>query len=91
MTPERHHHYRAALAIIDDVGPAKLHGPERELLAQCAEDLLLSDDALAVRACRHEALALLGHLVESGRWLAPTAERLAAHIEACGPAPVLAA
>jgi len=91
MTPERHQSYRAALAMIEDVGPAKLHAHERETLAGCAEDLLLSDDALAVRACRHEALALLGQLVESGRWLAPTAERLAAHIEACGPAPALAA
>jgi hypothetical protein len=91
MTPQRHDNYRAALAIIDDVGASKLHAAERETLIACAEDLLLSDDVAAVAARREEALALLTHLVDSGRWLELTARRLGDHIGACGPAELLAA
>jgi len=91
MTPQRHENYRAALAIINDVGPSKLHDAERETLVACAEDLLLSDDLASVRARREEALALLDRLVESGRWLELTARRLGSHIEACGPAALIAA
>jgi len=91
MTPERHEHYRAALAIIDDVGPSKLHPAERETLLCCAEDLLLSDDAQAVRGRRVEALALLDRLVESERWLELTARGLGDHIAACGPPTLIAA
>jgi len=91
MTPQRHDHYRAALAIIDDVGPSKLHPAERETLLACAEDLLLSDDARSVRVRRDEALALLDRLVESERWLELTARGLGDHIAACGPAELIAA
>lgn len=91
MTPQRHEHYRAALAIIDDVGPSKLHEAERETLTGCAEDLLLSDNLLTIRARRQEALELLDRLVESGRWLELTARRLGEHIQACGPAALVAA
>lgn len=84
-------HYRAALAIIDDVGPSKLHAPERETLTTCAEDLLLSDNLVAVLSRRAEALELLERLVESGRWLELTARRLGEHIQACGPAALVAA
>ena len=91
MTPERHQNYRAALAIIEDVGPSKLHAAERDTLLACAEDLLLSDDLALVRAQRDEALELLRRLVDSGRWLELTARRLGARIEACGPATVIAA
>jgi len=91
MTPQRHEQYRAALAIIDDIGAAKLHASERETLTLCAEDLLLSHDALSVLARRDEALELLDRLVLSGRWLPATANRLGGHIEACGPAMLIAA
>jgi len=91
MTSERHEQYRAALAIIDALGPSKLHPAERETLAGCAEDLLLSDDPLQARVQREAALELLDRLVLSGRWLAPTARELGGHIQACGPAALLAA
>jgi hypothetical protein len=91
MTPQRHEHYRAALAIIDDLGASKLHAAERATLTGCAEDLLLSDDAREAAARRAEALELLDRLVLSGRWLAGTARGLGGHIEACGPAELIAA
>ncbi len=91
MNPQRHEHYRAALAIIDDVGPSKLHAAERDALTACAEDLLLSDDLLVVRGRREEALELLDRLVLSGRWLPITARQLGRQIEACGPAALVAA
>jgi hypothetical protein len=91
MTPQRHENYRAALAIIEDVGPSKLHAAERDTLLECAEDLLLSDDAMLVQSQRQEALELLARLVESGRWLELTARRLGDHISACGPGALLAA
>ncbi len=91
MNPHRYEHYRAALAIIADVGPSKLHAAERETLTDCADDLLLSDDLMLVRARREEALELLDRLVSSGRWLPITARQLGRHIEACGPAALVAA
>lgn len=91
MNAHRHEHYRTALAIITDVGPSKLHDAERDLLTSCAEDLLLSDDLMLVRARREEALELLDRLVASGRWLPITARQLGRHIEACGPAALVAA
>lgn len=91
MTSERHEHYRAALTMIADVGPSKLHAEERDTLTDCAEDLLLSDDLVGVLARRDEALALLDRLVVSGRWLEITARRLGGHIEGCGPAALAAA
>lgn len=91
MTTERYEHYRAALAIIADIGPSKLHAAEREALCACAEDLLLSDDPAEIRVRREEALTLLDQLVVSGRWLASTARLLGGHIAGCGPMPLVAA
>jgi hypothetical protein len=91
MTSQRHEHYRAALAIIADVGPSKLHPAERDTLCACAEDLLLSDDPAVTRARSEEALALLDRLVVSGRWLGATARLLGGHITACGPTTLAAA
>lgn len=85
MTPERHNHYRAVMTTIEELGPSKLQPGERATLTECAEDLLLSDDAASTREAYDRANDLLQHLVSSGRWMEVTAERLGEHLVVCGP------
>ncbi|HEV2813337.1 MAG TPA: hypothetical protein VGW10_08805 [Solirubrobacteraceae bacterium] len=70
--------------LLDARGPAVLHGHERELLVDAADDLLFNEDDALER--RDFALDLLDELVESGRWDPAAANAVAQALRACGQA-----
>jgi hypothetical protein len=61
-----------------------LHAPERELLLDAADALLFDEPDAATK--RAAGQALLGTLVENGRWLAEPAAEVASALEGCSPA-----
>ena len=89
MTSTRAQAYGRVVRTIEEIGAAKLHGPERELIRHAADTLLFSADVTGDA----EALALLDmaslgdHLVHSGRWTREAVERLSADVRGCGPDP----
>lgn len=68
-----------------DLGPAKLHPSEQELIRDAADTLLFSEDESAEHALA-QVEDLAGTLVESGRLLEETAEQLLRDLEDSGPA-----
>jgi hypothetical protein len=75
---------------IGDIGPAKLLDGEIDAIREAADTLLFSEDPHLASVTVAEIEALARDLVESERWIEPTAEQLVRDIEACGPEPVLA-
>jgi hypothetical protein len=72
-----------------DLGPAKLHDDEQALIRETADTLLFTEDSGAEQALdRVDELA--SRLVDSGRLLEETADRLVSDLEDCGPKPVVA-
>ena len=73
---------------LDDMGPAKLHGPEREEIRAIADTLFFAED-LGADAEAREAVAritkLARNLVDSERWLDESARALLADVLGCGP------
>ena len=89
MSPERTQAYRRITHMLNELGPSKLLDAEQDRIRQAADNLIFASDLAADKAAQ-EALsdteALCRALVDSGRWEAVTAERLAADLRACGPA-----
>jgi hypothetical protein len=89
MTSERSQAYGRVIKTLADLGPAKLHADEQELIRDTADALFFAEDASAEQALdRVDALA--GHLVDSDRLLAETADQLLRDLEDCGPATAIA-
>jgi hypothetical protein len=89
MTSERSQAYGRVMQTIADLGPAKLHPSEQDRIRDAADALLFCEDATAAAEALVDIRALTGHLVESGRWLDESAERLLGDLEDAGPmAPV---
>jgi hypothetical protein len=88
MSPERSHAYRQVTQTLNDLGPAKLQAGELETIRDAADTLIFSRDLEHEEA--RDALVRVGRLcralVDSGRWEAVTAKRLADNVAACGPA-----
>jgi hypothetical protein len=72
---------------IQDMGPAKLQPAEADRVREAADTVFFAENAYAMRAALADAEDLAELLVDSGRWLDETAERLLLDIEACGPQP----
>jgi len=87
MTSERSLAYGRVMKTLEDLGPAKLHDLERQRVRQAADTLLFAppEDPGAFDAMT-DIEHLCRHLVDTGRWTGPTAERLADDVAACGPA-----
>ena len=86
MTSERSLAYGRVMKTLEDLGPAKLHDLERQRIRNAADTLLFAppEDPPAFDAMADiELLAL--HLMDTGRWTAETARRLADDVAACGP------
>jgi hypothetical protein len=89
MNSERSQAYGRVMKALTDLGPAKLHADEQELIRDAADSLLFTEDAGAERVL-DRVDEMLTRLVESGRLLEETADRLAGDLEDCGPAPAVA-
>lgn len=90
MSPERTRAYRRVVQTLDDLGPSKLLGPEQDRVREAADSLIFSSGVngdTAAREALEDVERLCRDLVSSGRWERVTAERLAADVAACGPAP----
>jgi len=91
MSPERTNAYRRVLNTIAELGPSKLQDVEQDRIRYAADSLIFCADLDADQAGREalvETQLMLDALVQSGRWQRATADRLAADLRGCGPAPV---
>ena len=91
MTSDRSQAYGRVMHTLADVGPAKLHEDEVDLLRDAADTLLFTEDMTddAARIAVSDARSVIDNLVTSGRWSEERASRLADDLAACGPlAPV---
>ena len=89
MNSERSQAYGRLMKTLADLGPAKLHDDEQELIRDAADTLLFTEDAGAEKVLdRVDELA--ARLVDSGRLLEETADKLLSDLEDCGPTPVAA-
>ena len=87
MTDERYHAYRQVISALDTDGAAVLTPAERDLLSDAAEGYLLMrapGDGEAADLSANVA-AVLGGVVDSGRWRDETAAAVQRAIVACGP------
>ncbi len=88
MTADRSRAYAHVLALLADLGPAKLHAAEQAIVRDAADALVLCadlhDDEEA-KAALDRLDDLLDRLVESDRLVAETAEAVILAVEACGP------
>jgi len=89
MNSERSQAYGRVMKTLSDLGPAKLHADEQELIRDAADSLLFTEDAGAEKVLdRVDQLA--ARLVDAGRLLEETADKLLSDLEDCGPAPAVA-
>jgi predicted dinucleotide-binding enzyme len=89
MNSERSQAYGRVMKTLTDLGPAKLHADEQELIRDAADTLLFTDDASAEKVL-DSVDQLASRLVDSGRLLEETADKLLSDLEDCGPAPAVA-
>lgn len=86
MTDERYRAYRQVRAALVTDGAAVLTTTEREVLRDAAEGyLLMRSTEDEVEELTANVAAVLGRLVDSGRWRDDTAAAMLNAIEACGP------
>jgi len=88
MTSERSNAYGRVMRTLSDLGPAKLHSAEVAIVREATDALLFSSrlqDPAAVEALTLVE-RLMHDLVESDRWTAESAQRLADDVAGCGPA-----
>ena len=89
MTSERSQAYGRVMQTIADLGPSKLHPSEQDRIRDAADTLLFCEDATCAGEAMDDIRLLTGNLVESGRWLEESAEKLIGDLEGTGPmAPV---
>ena len=89
MNSERSQAYGKVMKWLADLGPAKLHQTEQDLIRDAADTLLFAEDESAETAlARVEELAVT--LVESDRLLEETAQQLLRDLEDAGPATAVA-
>jgi hypothetical protein len=89
MNSERAQAYGRVMKALADLGPAKLHADEQELIREAADTLLFTEDASAEPAL-DRVDQLVSGMVDSDRLLEETADRLMSDLEDCGPAPAVA-
>ena len=88
MTSRRAQAYGRVIRTIDDMGAAKLLPREQQLIRDAADTLFFCEDVGGDDGARSALAAVRGlaeHLVETGRWVRPTAERLVDDVVGCGP------
>lgn len=88
MNSERSQAYGRVMKTLSDLGPAKLHDDEQQLIRDAADTLLFTDDRGADPVL-DSVDQLASRLVDSGRLLEETAEKLMSDLEDCGPEPAV--
>ena len=88
MNSERSQAYGRVMQTLTDLGPAKLHADEQELIRDAADALLFAEDRSAEQAL-DRVDDLVGRLVDADRLLTETADRLLRDLEGCGPEPAV--
>ncbi len=89
MTADRATAYTNVIALLDALGPAKLHPAEQAVVRDAADALLFSPDVRADDDARDALNALdelLDRLVDAERITAETGDALAEGVETCAPA-----
>jgi hypothetical protein len=89
MTSERSLAYGRVMKTLADIGPAKLHADEQELVREAADTLFFAEDARDSEIV-DRVDALVTRLVDSGRLLEETGHKLMQDLEDAGPAPAIA-
>jgi hypothetical protein len=92
MTSARAQAYGRLIRLLDDKDGTRLLPEEVEVVRAAADTLLFADGMDdAARDALGQVEALVGRLVDSGRWDEGEAERLLRKVDGCGPraAPVL--
>lgn len=88
MDSERAQAYGRVMKTIEDLGTAKLHADEQQIVRDAADALLFCED-LEADAAAADALdafhRLTDRLLESDRATPETVGRLTADVEGCGP------
>ena len=87
MDARRARSYTRALTTVADLSAAKLHADEQAVLRAAADTLLFAATPYeeGVAEALRDTDALVDRLVEAGRLLPETGDRLVAELEACGP------
>jgi hypothetical protein len=85
MNSERSQAYGRVMKTLADLGPAKLHEREQDLIRDAADTLLFSDDESGEKVLLQVG-EMAANLVDSGRLLDETADQLLRDLEGCGPA-----
>ena len=86
MTSERTQSYSRVVRTIDELGPTKLLAGEQQRIRDAADTLIFGAGVdEAERAAIADIEALVGHLVESGRWTTERAAELRDDVLGCGP------
>ena len=87
MDARRARAYTRALTTVTDLSAAKLHADEQQVLRTAADALVFASTPYeeGIAEALRDTDALIDRLVEAGRLLPETGDRLVAEIEACGP------
>ena len=85
MTSDRSQAYGRVMKMLADIGPAKLHADEQDVIRDAADTLFFAEDSSAVTVLDNVD-ELASRLVDSGRLLEETAHQLLRDLEDSGPA-----
>lgn len=88
MTKNRARAYGRVTALIDELGPAKLHAREQQTIRDAADAVLFTNDITSDREVVELLDALdrmMDGMVESGRMQQGTADDIVEAVERCGP------
>jgi hypothetical protein len=85
MTSERAQAYGRIIKTLEDLGPSKLHATEQERIRDAADTLLFCEDIETAKIALTDVRELTDSLVESGRWLEDSAEKLLRDLDDAGP------
>ena len=88
MTANRARAYSRVLALVDGLGPAKLHAAERQTIRDAADAVLFTLDIVSdpdAAAMLRRLDVLMDRLVAGGRLLEETADDIVEAVERCGP------
>ena len=89
MNSERSQAYGRVMKTLADIGPAKLHEGEQEVIRDAADAMFFSDDARP-EVVLNRADELVTRLVAAGRLLDETAGQILSDLEDCGPGSLVA-